>query len=668
MKSLLVSMVCFLGLLANQVEADPLIQPNDRLAFCGDGMTADLGYTVYVEDYLLACAQVPGLTTAEFGWSAQNPHDFLQRLNTDVAPFKPTVATILYTNGDPKTRGDDETALIEGLKKLGVRTIVLGSPPCDFETNGDNAAAADRALARLALIDKDVAAKEGVVYADVFGATSAAMTKAHEKIGADFAPDQLDQGYMIAYAFLKAMNVDPDLGSVTVNFTPDFHIDKVEGSPGQTVAITGDQTLGGVTSRYTFFYPACPNGKPLPEPIEACVPFDDDLNRFMLKVTNLPSERAKVYWGDDWHDYSKEELEKGVNLSAVIPRMFATVQNVDGAVRDQMQSERIAGSARVQGKTDPKAEADDAAALPLAHSRILPEKYTIRIQPLAPPEKQSPGVVNVTFDTDMDGDYDDAVACSLLNDFMCQGECKIIACNVNTHDADKSSGAVVKAIDSYYGHPDIPIGASYDKNEPVVGSGYTKAVRQKFEPNFPYDDQLPKGVDVYRKALAAAPDHSVVMCSVGWMANITDLLKSGPDAVSPLAGPDLVKQKVRKLVIMANTNPNDVYVIKNWPTPILWSTDIGNYIYPGKSVASTPDGNPLKFIFQVLKVDSRQGWDPTAVWLSVRGESDGVYEVATGGYWRVNVPPAGWGTWINGPVTNHGMATVKMPSAKVLDL
>jgi hypothetical protein len=129
-----------------------------------------------------------------------------------------------------------------------------------------------------------------------------------------------------------------------------------------------------------------------------------------------------------------------------------------------------------------------------------------------------------------------------------------------------------------------------------------------------------------------------------------------------------VKQKVRKLVIMANTNPNDVYVIKNWPTPILWSTDIGNYIYPGKSVASTPDGNPLKFIFQVLKVDSRQGWDPTAVWLSVRGESDGVYEVATGGYWRVNVPPAQWGTWINGPVTNHGMATVKMPSDKVLDL
>jgi purine nucleosidase len=660
MKSLFVATICSLLLFVGHAQADPLIQPNDRLAFCGDGMTADLGYTVYVEDYLLACAQVPGLTTAQFGWSAQPL--------VDVAAFKPTVVTMLYTNGDAKTRADDERKLIEALKKLGVRAIVLGSPPCDFDADPAKASAGNQGLAALAQIDKDVAAKEGVVYADVFGATSAAMAKAHEKIGAGFAPDQLDVGYLVAYAFLKAMNVNPDLGSVTVNFTPDFHIDKVEGSPAEAVKLTGDQTLEGVTSQYTFFYPACPNGKPLPEPIEACVPFDDDLNRFTLKVTNLPSTAAKVYWNGDSHDYTKEELEKGVNLSDDIPRMFGTVQNVDGAVRDQMQSERIAGTARAQGKPDSKAEADDAAALPLARSRMTPEKYTIRIQPLAPPEKLPPGPVNVTFDTDMDGDYDDAVACTLLNDFMAQGECNIIACNVNTHDAGKSSGAVVKAIDTYYGHPDIPIGASYDKNEPVVGSGYTVAVHQHFDPAFPNDDQLPKGVDVYRKALAAAPDGSVVMCSVGWMANITDLLKSAPDAISPLSGPDLVKQKVRKLVIMANTNPNDVYVIKNWPTPILWSTDIGNYIYPGKTVVTTPDNNPLKFIFKVLKVDSRQGWDPTAVWLSVRGESDGVYEVATGGYWRVNVPPDQWGTWVNGPVTNHGMATVKMPSDQVLKL
>jgi hypothetical protein len=660
-----------MGLLAGHAKAGLLLQPNDRVAFCGDGMTADLGYTVYVEDYLLGCQQVPGLVTAQFGWSTQNPNDFIARVNTDLVPFKPTVVTILYTNGDPTTRSDSESRLIEAIKKIGVRTIVLGSPPCvgsNFNNDPAKAAAFNQSLAALAQIDKDVAAKEGVAYADVFGATTAVAATAKAKLGADYVVEADGNALTIAYAFLKALGCDGNIGTITVDFTPDFHIGSAEASPGQSIVSFADQTLSAVGTRYAFFFPGYPNGKPLPEPIEACVPFDAELNRLMLIVKDLPSPAAKVYWNDQWHDYSAEELAKGVNLAADIPRLFGTMQNVNGAVADQLQSERIAGSARMQGKPDPKAEAADQAALPLARSRMIPEKYTIRIQPLAAPEKQPPGPVNVIFDTDMDGDFDDAVACSLLNDFMCLGECNIIACNVNTHDAAKSSGSVVEAIDTYYGHPNIPIGASYDTDEPTVGSGYTAAIHKQFEPNFPNDDQLPKGVDVYRKALASAPDNSVVICSVGWMGNITDLLKSFPDDISPLSGPDLVKQKVRKLVIMANTNKNDVFVIKNWPTPILWTTDIGNYIYPGKTVVTTPDSNPLKAIFKILKVDSRQGWDPTAVWLSVRGTSDGVYEVATGGYWRVNVPPLEWGTWINGPVTNHGMATVKMPSDQVLKL
>jgi hypothetical protein len=652
-------------------QADPLIHADDRLAFCGDGMTADLGYTVYVEDYLLGCQQVTGLTTAEFGWSAQNPNDFLTRINTDLVPFKPTVVTICYTNGDPTTRADSEIKLIEALKKIGVRAIVLGSPPCvgsNFQNDPAKAATMNQSLAALAQIDKDVAAKEGIAYADVFGATTAAAAKAKEKLGADFVVDQDGQSLTMAYAFLKALGCDGDIATITVDFTPDFHIGSAEASPGQSILSFADQTLQAQGTRYAFFFPGYPNGKPLPEPIESCIPFDTELNRFTLVVKNLPSSAAKVYWNDGSHDYSAEELAKGVNLAADIPRLFGTMQNVDGAVRGQLQDERIAGSAQMQGKPDAKAEAEEKTMLPLAKSRMTPEKYSIRIQPLAAPEKQPSGPVNVIFDTDMDGDFDDAVACSLLNDFMCQGECKIIACTVNTHDASKSSGAVVQAINSYYGHPHIPIGACYDTNEPTVGSAYTGPIHKQFAPDFPNDDKLPKGVDVYRHALAAAADNSVVICSVGWMENITDLLKSGPDDASPLSGPDLVKQKVRKLVVMANTNPNDVWVVKNWPTPILWTTDIGNYIYPGKSVVTTPDNNPLKVIFNILHVDSRQGWDPTAVWLAVRGTSDNVYEVATGGYWRVNVPPAEYGTWVNGPVTNHGMATVKMPSEQVLKL
>ena len=38
-----------------------------------------------------------------------------------------------------------------------------------------------------------------------------------------------------------------------------------------------------------------------------------------------------------------------------------------------------------------------------------------------------------------------------------------------------------------------------------------------------------------------------------------------------VAGPDLIKRKVRKMVVMANTMKGDGPYLAKWPTPILWS-------------------------------------------------------------------------------------------------
>jgi hypothetical protein len=64
-----------------------------------------------------------------------------------------------------------------------------------------------------------------------------------------------------------------------------------------------------------------------------------------------------------------------------------------------------------------------------------------------------------------------------------------------------------------------------------------------------------------------------------------------------------------------------------------------------------------------MRVRSRGPCSP----MSVRGPGD-VYDVIAGGYWKVNIPPAQYGTWVNGPQTTQGMATVKMPSPDVLKL
>jgi hypothetical protein len=283
------------------------------------------------------------------------------------------------------------------------------------------------------------------------------------------------------------------------------------------------------------------------------------------------------------------------------------------------------------------------------------------------PDPQPPGPIPIIVDTDMDGDIDDAAALALLNDFMDQGEVKLLACVHDTTNAQLSSCAVVQAINAYYGHPHIPIGQAYGDKGPATpmtsvllpappegyhqargpfGSSYTLKIHQRFDPTFPNDDKMPAGVDVYRKALASAADGTVVICSLGTMENIQDLIQSQPDSVSQLSGLDLVRKKVRELVIMANTVPQDKYLLGKWPTRILWSTDIGNYIYLGKSLVDTPENNPVRIIFNG---DKRQGWDPTAAWLAARGPGD-VYDVIAGAH------------------PNELVATVKMPGAEVLKL
>ena len=69
-----------------------------------------------------------------------------------------------------------------------------------------------------------------------------------------------------------------------------------------------------------------------------------------------------------------------------------------------------------------------------------------------------------------------------------------------------------------------------------------------------------------RRTLAAAEDHSVVIIQVGIAANLADLLRSPPDAISPLAGQQLVEKKCRLASVMAGCfepqpNGRDRYLI-----------------------------------------------------------------------------------------------------------
>jgi lysophospholipase L1-like esterase len=399
--------------------ADFLIQPNDMLSICGDSITEQKIYSVFMEDYLLMCQPTPGLKVAQFGWGGERAPGLLARLNSDVFPFKPTVATTCYGMNDgaytalndatANTYRTSQTAIIDAMKKAGVRCIILGSPKCvdSFTYHHDPAAAVvyNQTLASLSQIDQDIAVKEGVVYADVFGATTSAMEKSKAAYGKEYnfaGPDGVHPGpnghLVMAYALLKALGCDGAIGTITV----DLASGQAEGSPGQKVISLQNGSVNLESTRYPF----CFQGDPAKKDQSAAailnfVPFNDDLNRYILVVKGLKTPKAKVTWGKESKEFSAADLEKGINLAAEFPQnpFMDQFDKVDAAVKAQQNYETFLVKNYLHMVTSLKAMAPDETAsidritaaglekdatlFQAATALVTPVQHTVTIAPVS---------------------------------------------------------------------------------------------------------------------------------------------------------------------------------------------------------------------------------------------------------------------------------------------
>src|ERR1039457_3975362 len=212
--------------------------------------------------------------------------------------------------------------------------------------------------------------------------------------------------------------------------------------------------------------------------------------------------------------------------------------------------------------------------------------------------------VRIIFDTDIGNDVDDVLALSVLHAFQSRDECELLAVTITK--PDELAGPFVDAVNTFYGRPGIPIGFTHAglKNEPskFLPLAETKDDRK---PRYPHrlkrSSDAPAATALLRKVLSRQPDRSVVLVQVGYFSNFAALLDTPGDASSPLAGRELVQQKVRLLSVMAGsfkTNRHDLEynVVKdlpaskrlaqNWPTPIVWSGyEIGIAVqYPAVSI------------------------------------------------------------------------------------
>ena len=333
MNRLLVSLATLLGLCVSQFGlAAEQLQKGDYVAVIGDSITEQRKYSVYIEDYLVMCQPAPELRQTQFGWSGETSWGFEARMQNDMLRFKPTAATTCFGMNDgayspmneqkAQRYRDAQTKIVERMKQAGVRFIVVGSPGCvDVQTfhkgNREQAEMYNKTLAALRDIAKEVADKEEVAFADVYDPMHEVMDKAEAKYGTNYhvaGPDGVhpdNNGHLVmAYAFLKGLGCKGDVGTITV----DLAANKAEATEGHKVLSFNDGQLEIESSRYPFCFYGDPNRTDSTRGVLKFLPFNQDLNRFMLVVKG-GGGKVRVTWGDSSKEFDARQLDEGVNLA-----------------------------------------------------------------------------------------------------------------------------------------------------------------------------------------------------------------------------------------------------------------------------------------------------------------------------------------------------------------
>lgn len=329
LRSLFVS----LALAASLVRAENLLPANARVAVIGDSITEQKLYSKYIEAYLLACTGRQDITVFQFGWSGERAGGFAARLKNDLSVFNPTVATTCYGMNDGSYMAYNDAIgaeyeknmrlVLDGLKEVGVKNIAVGSPGAvdtKFFTRFEPAIYNDN-LAHLRDIAKKLSGEYGQSFANVHDTMIAAMAKAKPVLGENYdvcGADGFHPGpnghLLMAEAFLKGLKLDGNIGAITLNLS------------GESTASTGHKITaskaGSVTLESTtwpFCFDADTKSSWSTRSILPFTAFNQDLNRYTLVVKGLTKDKAKVTWGTASQEFTKAQLEAGINLASEFP-------------------------------------------------------------------------------------------------------------------------------------------------------------------------------------------------------------------------------------------------------------------------------------------------------------------------------------------------------------
>ena len=251
----------------------------------------------------------------------------------------------------------------------------------------------------------------------------------------------------------------------------------------------------------------------------------------------------------------------------------------------------------------------------------------------------------IIFDTDIGYDCDDAGALALLHRLCDTKEAELLAVTA-CYDSPYVAGCI-DAINQYYGRT-VPIGVLHGAHKAVDDHPvYSPALCREYPNAYPPEKPTENALSLLRKILSQAEDLSITLVITGSLATACKLLQSKPDAVSPLTGAELIRQKLDSTVVMGGrffeTWQDDIVlgddftvtwewnikadvpaaqtVCRDWPGKLIFASyEIGmNCISMQQYCQKAPANDPVRSAYQLHgSTQGRSSWDHTTVLEAVR--------------------------------------------------
>ncbi len=286
--------------------------------------------------------------------------------------------------------------------------------------------------------------------------------------------------------------------------------------------------------------------------------------------------------------------------------------------------------------------------------------------------------IPLIYDTDMDSDVDDVAGLTVLHALADRGEVDLLGVTVSSkHDW---SALCADRINTYFGRHSLPLGQHKGPGGGSRGSKYAQEIAEEFPGTLASANDVPDAIKVYREILAAQPDNSVVIVSVGYLNNLRDLLASGADEHSSLNGRDLVQQKVKVWVPMGGRLPGGADSSRNfgldspasqeatdqWPTEVVFSIKQKGYVKTGANILDLPTTNPVRRAYQIFGKIPHWSSDQLAALYAVRelDNPSGHFKLSDPG--RISIDPNSKGghTWEFDPHGTQRFAGFQSSSAR----